>query len=271
LKGNLRWYTDVDLNSDSFNNYALWVEGLRGFRPWYWPMLPFYLECFQRKIKDVMSNLNEPIHSVLGIPDEIVELMPKSVIEFIGDDPLQVTFKDFVEKSGNGLNVKDKRAIDEDEILGRIAAARISKWLEWSVLQGQDILVDAPHLVSRYPSLLQGDLSNVNIWNRTATFEKFEQLGLKHEVIEDFRFKRDYWLSRPAWFWKKVSNDNRITEIAEPWKREITSYVFCEDSSCFYEREKCKEFKAELESPYDRRFILKFEDVDYEPKVRLYH
>ena len=39
----------------------------------------------------------------------------------------------------------------------RVAAARLGKWLERLVLPGQNVLVDAPHLVSRFPSLVAAD------------------------------------------------------------------------------------------------------------------
>jgi len=174
---------------------------------------------------------------------------------------------EIVTEPGNGLQGGDQTT---EEMAGRIAAARISKWLEQLVLPGQDILVDAPHLAFRYPSLLKGDPSNVDTWNETAKFDTFDKLGLDHEKIKECRFKKDHWLSRPAWYWDKVSNCQEIKEVSEPWTRGAIDYVFCEDSSSFHEREDCKEFVAKLDSPYVRRFIRSFEEegVDYQPRVR---
>ena len=171
-------------------------------------------------------------------------------------------------KSGNGLRGRDKKA--SDEMMGRVAAARISKWFERLVLPGQEIMIDAPHLVSRYPSLLQGDPSDVETWNKTANFERFDRLGLEIKKIEDFRLKKDFWLSRPVWFWEKLSDFSEIKEVSEPWERKPTDFLFCEDSSCFYKREDCREFRADVEL-YTQRFLRSesFKGVEYRPKVRL--
>lgn len=269
LKGNLESYADLDIRSKDLGNPGLWGEKREKFRPWNWPHLLDFLGSFEKRVDDVIrnNNLKKPICHLLGIPEEVVRTFPKSVSEFIGGDPAKTTFREFVENSGNGLQEKDKKAADE--MVGRIGAARISKWLEQLVLPGQDILVDAPHLVYRYPSLLKGNPLNVNTWNKTAKFASFKNLGLDYSKIEKFRFKKYYWLSRPAWFWKGVSEYQKIVEVSEPWKKKTTVFAFCEDISSFYKRENCKEFDAELESPYVRRFVRYFPRVKYRPIERL--
>jgi len=265
LKGNLESYADLNVGSSQLDNPGLWGGETRGFRPWYWPELPNYLESFQERVKDLKDHLNDPISDYLGIRD-IVRTLPRSVGQFIGRDPVKTTFRDFVTKTGKGLQERDKNATDV--MVARIAAARISKWMERLVLPGQDILIDAPHLVSRYPSLLRGTPSDVKTWDKTARFETYEKLGLDHKRIEAFRFKKEFWLSRPAWFWGALSNYQNIKEVSEPWMREATDYVFCEDSSRFHKREECKEFVPESESPYVQRFVRYFKGVDYQPRLR---
>jgi len=270
LKGHPESYADLNIGSKQLDNPGLWGGETVGFRPWYWPVLPKYLDSFKKKVGDIKGNLNEPICRFLGIPKEIVEILPRTVGEFIGDYPHETTFKEFIAKSGNGLRGKDNEAIDEmgEEAIERIVVARISKWLERLVLPGQDILVDAPHLVSRYPSLLKGDHTKDETWNMTAKFDTFEKSGLDYELIDEFRFEKDHWLSRPAWFWNQISDSQKIKEVCEPWKREKTDLVFCEDSSRFYKRENCKEFVFESESPYIRRYVRGFEEIEYRPIVR---
>jgi len=267
LRGHPESYADLNVGSRQLDNAGLWGGGTRGFRPWYWPQVPRYLESFQDRMNDVKKHVDDPICEVLGIKD-VVKLLPRSVSEFIGGTPSRTTFRDFVARSGNGLRGRDKHA-DVDTI-AKIGAARVSKWLERLVLPGQDILVDAPHLASRYPSLLEGDHSRLDTWNKTTDLGTFESLNLDHKAIEEFRFKKDMWLSRPAWFWQRLSECRKIKEVSEPWKREATKYVFCEDSSSFHERKYCREFVAESDSPYVRRFLRYFKDVDYRPKVRLF-
>jgi len=149
--------------------------------------------------------------------------------------------------------------------MARIATARISKWMQNLVLPAQDVLVDAPHLVLRYPSLLDGDREKDETWNNTARLIAYDKLGLVNENIEEFRFKKSEWLWRPAWFWGKVAECPQITEVKEPWERESTDLVFCEDSSKFHKDETCVEFNADIDSAYTRRFVRKFDHVDYRP------
>lgn len=271
LQGNPKSFADLNISSYQLDNPGLWGGETEGFRPWYWPELPKQSKTFQKKVDDAKDHLDKPICGFLEFPKEVVEVFSRTIGEFIGDNPHKTTFKDFVTSSTNGLVGKDVKAADklDEEMMGRIAASRISKWLERLVLPGQDILVDAPHLVMRYPSLLKGDHSKVETWNMTAKFESFEKLSLNYETIERFRFKKEYWLSRPVWFSSPMSACQGIKEVHEPWTKEEIDFVFCEDGSSFYEKGKCKYFIAKMDSPYDRRFVWKFPEVEYSPKKRL--
>lgn len=272
LEGNPKSFADLNISSDQLDNHGLWGGEIDGFRPWYWLDIPKQLGTFKEKIADVKENLDSPICKFLGFPKEVLEIFSRNVGEFIGDNPHETTFRDFVKESSNVLKGKDNEATDnmDEEMIGRIAASRVSKWLERLVLPGQDILVDAPHLVMRYPSLLKSDHTRVENWNKTAKFEPFDKLSLDFETIEQFRFKKDYWLSRPVWFSSQLSNCQDVKEVLEPWTREDIDFVFCEDSSSFYEKTECRTFIAKMESPYDRRFVRYFRDgVEYSPIKRL--
>ncbi len=267
LRGNLDSYADLNIASKQLANPGLWANKMQGFRPWYWPQLISYLESFDKKVRDVREHFDDPIWEVVGMQD-IAETLPKSVIEFVGrKDPLKTTFRDFIYHSSNGLRRKDKNPVLDT--ICRIAAARISKWLERRVLPGQNTIVDAPHLVSRHPSLLRGDHSRVGTWNGTAALRDFRALALHHSVIEQFRCKKTHWFSRPVWFWRKIAKSERIKEVSTPWEKEPLRYRFCEDASKFYVKRECKDFIAEVDSPYDRRYIRLFPAVDYQPRVRL--
>jgi len=268
LRGHPESFCDVNIGSKQLGNEGLWNRRTEGFRPWHWPPLLNYLKSLDNKFSEVVSHLDNPIGDVIEIKD-ITMYSPRSVTEFIGGDPAKITFRKFVEKSENGLRGRDKSA--SDEMVGRIASARLSTWLEQIVLPRQDLLVDAPHLVSRYPSLLKGDHSDISVWNRTTSFNTFDKIGLNYETIEEYRFRKVHWLSRPAWFWIGLSRSAQIKEIKEPWETETTKYVFCEDSSNFQEKERCKTLYMESDSPYNRRFIRYFADegVDYQPRARL--
>lgn len=266
LRESIDSFADLNISSVQLENLGLWGEKWEDFRPWYWPQLPDALESFEKKVKLVEENIDEKVCSILGLQD-VIRAMSKSAMAFIGKNPADVTFQEFVNKSGNGLRRKDKNK--DRHLIARIATARISKWMQNLVLPAQDVLVDAPHLVSRYPSLLNGEHEKEETWNNTAKLVDYDKLGLVNEKIEEFRYKESEWLWRPVWFWGKVSESPHIIEVKEPWERESTDLVFCEDSSRFHKDKKSIGFNADIDSAYTRRFVRKFDSVDYRPMALL--
>lgn len=276
LRGQPQSFADLYVGGRQLSNSGLWgvTEVTEvDFRPWCWPILPDYLRDFEKKVEDVKESLAEdvrmPICEVLGFSPDLFNVLPRSIAQFVGLDPAKTTFRRFVLKSDSGLRPKDAVQEANDDVVARIGAARISKWLERFVLPEQDILVDAPHLISRYPSLMTGDVTNIETWNRTARLTSHEELGLTTELIEPFRLKKDHWLSRPVWFWDELRECEDILEVREPWKVKRPNWVFCEDASRFYE-EGYREFVAETESPFSRRFVRVFEGVKYHPSTRFF-
>ena len=281
LRGDLDSFADLNLGEHQLKNPDLWRgnwgDSRQGFRPWYWPNLRDSLCNFDERVRDVQGNLEAPISEFLNFDAELFQLLPREIVQFIEKpekkEHFQTTFWEFVVESGNGLRLKDTKGLNKginDHILARVGAARISKWLEQLVLPEQDILVDAPHLISRYPSLITGDQKKIKTWNKIAQLIGHDKLGLNTGLIEPYRFKKDHWVSRPVWFWDKVRECERIREIIEPWVTVKPDWVFCEDASYFYNRENCREFLADTASPFIRRFLKYFDEdeVDYRPRVR---
>lgn len=256
LRRNPNSFADLNLGSRQLGNPALWHEPWKGFRPSYWPMLPIALKAFENRVKELKGNLGKRILSYLGFLPQITETLPRSTKEFLGsgNEPEVVSFREFVTESGNGLRRKDETL--DDESVARIAAARVSKWLERMVFSGQDVLVGAPHLVSRFPSLLAGNPKATETWNKTTSFKGLRSLGMRYGRIAPFRFDKQDWLSRPAWFWKPLSNFAEIAEVADPWSTERPDFVFSEDLSKFLPRGAAREFVADLPSPFVRRFVV---------------
>lgn len=273
LKGHPESYADLNIPSNSLFNPGLWFEPWNGFRPWYWPLLPKAAEEFERRVDDVAAHLDEPILSYLGIANVKSINLSRTAAQFIttlkNSNPFKTTFRDFVEDSGNGLRGRVEKGDKplSDLYIARIAAARIYSWLENIILSGQDTLVDAPHLISRFPSLSRLGLQDIAAWNGIVSFKDYKALGLDL-VIEPFRFQKQDWLSRPAWFWSEISNCERIKEVSDPFSVERPNQVFCEDVSRFVLQESAKEFVAELGSPFVRRYVAYLEGVEYSPSVR---
>jgi hypothetical protein len=271
LRGNPDSFADLNVGSEQINNPNLWGGKRSGFFPWHWPLLPKYLKDFRRRVNDVKAALNESnepsIRDVLGMSEDLFALLPRSAAQFLGNDPENVTFREFVRNSGNALRRKDSDTTP-DEVLARVGAARISKWLERVVLPAQSILVDAPHLVSRYPSLLNENTRSMEAWNNTARRELPDHGRVIVGSLAKHRFSRAHWLSRPAWVWPEVSSDREIPEVNEPWTTSQTPFCFCEDASRFYRPTDCERFVAEVDSPFVQRFVKRFSGVDYRPAVR---
>jgi hypothetical protein len=282
LRGHPESFADINLGGTQISNDGLWQEPWSGFRPWAWPLLINGIRNLESQVDDLLAdeNLDKPVLKYLGFGEEVIATLPRSTREFLGsgDKPQDTTFRKFVLESANGVRPKDNAL--SDEFIARIAAARISKWLERLVLPGQDILVDAPHLVSRYPSLLAGNRSEATTWNQTTSFLGITKLGLHHQRINKYRFEKSNWLSRPTWLWRPLTKDEKIKEVSDPWSLEKTDYVFCEDISKFVKRGIAREFVAELPSPFVRRFVVNptttegrklaksASEVDYIPAVR---
>jgi hypothetical protein len=267
LKGHPESYCDLNLSGGQICNSGLWGKTRPKYRPWYWPELTEYIITGQKRIEETKNHIDDSFIHVVGLED-IVDNLSTPADEFVELDIRKATFREFATESGKGLKKKDVN-LDED-ILATIAATRLSKWLERLVLAGQDILVDAPHLVSRYPSILKTDHKKREEWNKT-TLSNLQDLPLYVEKIEQYRFKKDFWLSRPAWFLDSLSNSSQIAEITEPWKKENSKFRFCEDSSTFESLKNSREFRAGVNSVYVQRFINRplIEGIDYQPKTKL--
>lgn len=268
LTGHPESYADLSIGSAQLRNRGLWAETSNDFRPWHWPILPLYLAAFNLKTKLVSENVAAPIFESLGIAD-LASNLPRSALEFVGGEPSKRSFAEFVTDSNRALQGRDREGKHDEESIGRIAAARLSKWVERQVLPGQDVLIDAPHVVSRFPSLLDGDPTSIENWNKTAAFKGHGDLGMHDDRIEEYRLKEEVWASRPVWLWNQVANMQDIPEVSEPWKGKEYDFVFCEDSSSFRAASDAKEFISEVDSSYRRRYIAKFEGVNYTPIVRL--
>jgi hypothetical protein len=269
LRGHLESYADLNIPSDSISNLGMWTEPWDHFRPWSWPLLPQAVEKMARRVDEVQEHLDEKCLEFLGFIDARALTLPRSIIEFLsGVKPEEASFRDFVnsEGSGNGLRGRKERPIN-DEAIARIAAARIGCWLEYDILPGQDILVDAPHLVSRFPSLLGEGAQDVAAWTQTASFSEPAMIGL-NPVIEPYRFTRSNWLSRPAWFWNDLRDNEIIEEVRNPFAILRLEQAFCEDISKFKPKDEVREFVADLNSPYSRRYVNYIEGKHYTPQVR---
>jgi len=262
-------WADVDIHSTQIGNEGLWSEPWTGFRPWHWPLLPQAVKAFRRNVRKFRRLLDQPIAKALGMTADMVAVLPESVWEQVarGSDRSKATVRQVVDGVPMGLRPKER--LFDDDAATRFAVARLTKWLCQVVLPGQNILVDAPHLVSRLPCLLErGKKPTSGTLNELGLISNTRPKGLDDRLIRRYAFDGSGLLDRPAWFWPSVSKDTKIPDIKEPWNVEPLPLVFCEDLSQFVAPEAARQFKAEVDSPYSARFVANPRSSKLSAKLR---
>ena len=253
-------FADLHLGAVQIGNPGLWSGSFEGYRPWHWPVLPKARLNFEKCVEDVRENLDQPILEFLGL-GRFIDWMPKRAHDFfLGSGNIEtVRFKDFVKQARVGIESKDELP---PEYMARVAAARLLALLNGLILPEQSILVDAPHLVSRFPSLIRDGDQDIHYWNRLCEPLNEEIDELLVEVLTEHRFKRQHWLWRPVWYWPDVARDERISEVRDPWSVKDIDWVFCENVSRFVPAEFADDFRADVSPPFNKRFVLKRESPE---------
>jgi hypothetical protein len=264
LRDHPETHADLHIGSDHLGNPALWKDSnWSGFRPWYWPVLPTAVEAFSRRVDDLAGAMDERVVDWLGLQD-VAPGLPRSIKQFLRDE--QTTFEGFARDSGFGFESTDLPFHASGT--AHVAASRVAKWLESMVVTGQDVLIDAPRLLSRYPSLL-GAEGLARLKEVPLSPDIVAGFGLEQTAAEPHRFVRDAWLSKPAWFRARVMDDQALSENVEGLPAE-SGLRFAEDASCFLAVDQTRGFVADLASPFLQRFARRepFEGVEYQPSIR---
>lgn len=253
-------FADLHLGDVQIGNPGLWTDSFEGYRPWHWPALPNARVDFEKCIEDVRENLDAPILDFLGL-ERFVDWLPKRAHDFfLGSGTMETArFSTFVKRARSGLESKDELPPD---YTARVAAARLIALVNGLILPEQSILVDAPHLVSRFPSLVRDGYQNIDGWNRLCDPVNEEIDGLLADVLTEHRFERQHWLWRPVWYWPDISRDERIPEVKDPWTVKDVDWVFCENISRFVPIALAEDFRADVSPPFDKRFVFKSESPD---------
>ena len=250
-------FADLHIDGEQLGNPGLWRVEFSGYRPWHWPVIPRVIGNFEDCIKDVKAHLDEPVFDFFGL-NRVIDAVPWKVHEFLnlrGGPADTVTFQDFIDHSSTGREAKDKLTRAQTY---RVAAARIGALLNSVIMPDQNALVDAPHLVSRFPSLIKAGNETIESWNRLCNPTESDVLGILDDGLKQYQFKQPHWLWRPAWYWPEIHQDESIEEVKDPWKSGglNTEWVFCENVSKFLPAECVQPFRALVSPPYMKRFLL---------------
>ena len=163
------------------------------------------------------------------------------------------------------------------EIVAKIVAAEIDKWLRRDVVGPQDVLVDLPHLLMRMPFLLGDKVADVDRWHDSLMSEE-PPFGLDQEIYDQHimkaRFSHDRLLKSPCFWWPKLKEDEILNDLFFGSNGSWPDVVFCEDISQFSnfspsgEDTKPMEFSAEFEGSWSRRYASLLSCRKYSPKSR---
>ncbi|RTE93073.1 hypothetical protein [Bradyrhizobium sp. LVM 105] len=272
LRPQLDSFADLNIAADDLKNSGLWSKSSwKGYRAWSWPIITDAISLLEQRVADVQkTNHKTRIIDFLELPPSVVERLATSALELLGSQGSKAesaTLDDLIRSPILGLRGREatdrKRQPAQD---ARIVAARLSAWLNL-ILAPQDVLVDAPHLAQRCPSLLGktvsiASLKKTNLLDPTKTIFGSSSLAKA-------KFKKPFWFDRPVWFWTEIERLKLTSEIREPWNSVDDRFVFCEDTSVFKQRSAAKRFQSDLVSPYRTRHVERVAGVDYQPAHRL--
>ena len=269
LRGNLSSHADLNLQADLLGNPGLWTDPpWEGFRPWHWQTLHRAVKTQRTRQKLVVEHFDKAIVDVLRMREEDLLCLSDTAVGFVAPDARDLagvrkhTFRSFASTLGNGERTL---ALLDNEAACRFVAARVGKWLEREVLGPQDVLIDLPHLIQRFPFLWEEDLANPAIW--TAAVCGGEEV--KRRVPEGCWFEPAAFLSRPAVWSSRLLEQAGIRETRASYDySRVPPLVFLEDTSTFEELQRATQFRAGHHNAYDRRFAKCVAGKVYAPQRR---
>lgn len=247
-------FADLHVGDAQIGNPGLWQTGFEGYRPWHWPVVPHAAANFDMCVDDVLRNPSQGVLEFFGL-DDYVHRISWRAHDFLATTRKieDVTFGNFVTSGPGGIARKDELIPEQ---AARVAAARIGAILNSIILPEQDLLVDAPHLVSRFPSLIADGCKDVDALNRFRAPIDDGIHKLLSSNLAKHKFRRPHWLWRPVWYWPAISRDEAIDEVDNPWNIQELDAVFCEDISRFVPRAAARDFRAIVSSLFFKRFMF---------------
>jgi hypothetical protein len=272
LRPQLDSFADINIAADDLKNTGLWNNTpWRGYRPWSWPIMTDLINLLGKRIRDVeKADAKERVVDFLGFPTSAVERLPTVALELLGSQQSKADAANLFDVLRSpvlglrGREATDRRRQPAQD--ARIIAARLSAWLN-VILAPQDVLVDAPHLAQRCPSLVADNPTAVAL-GKTCVLSSDKSI-FRDSALAKTKLKKHFWFDRPVWFWTEIERLRLTKEVRDPWHGVDDRFVFCEDTSAFKRRSASKSFQSDLASPYRTRFASRVGGIDYQPAHRL--
>ena len=209
LRGHLESHADLNIGAEFIAVPGLWREPpWTGFRPWKWQTLNGAVGTQRARQKVVQTQFGQSILNTVGMQSEDASRLSDSAFGFLSPNAnsyqslMEVTFQSFLRTASDGRDLRIL-ADSHQESATRVASARIGKWLEREVLGGQDVLIDVPHLLQRFPFVLGDSVTNLDMWNSAI----HDRTVVGRVVGEDAWFSPKDILSRPAIWTNRFQSD----------------------------------------------------------------
>lgn len=306
LIGDYATRADLALNTHHLSNPALWTkrrtEAHNGFLPWYWPKLLDVGINRSEKIQFIKKHLDGNICKSLGISTNDYISLSRQARSLLSQaeetrvaklsvektSGMTATFREIFLCSSRSLpNEQERKNLsreseshrDVQEIMARVVAADIDYWFRRDVLGPQEFLVDIPHLLMRMPFLLGDGADDIEWWNASLDTAMSDPTHcLDHALfsthLESARFEHEILGTQPYFIWSKLRDDEKLNANFSTKSIKWADTVFCEDRSEFLPVDPEKglsqprEFVAQFEGSWNRRYVAEIEGVRYVPKTR---
>ena len=286
LFGDYQSLADLALNTEHLSSHRLWGGKSEGdFAPWYWPRIADAANRKKKQIEFIADNFNRPVWEALGFPkdaNEYLSLQARSPLSSIEGKEWETSFNSFFNRSRAlpPAEIAKLATVQEQsakKAVHRISAYEVDRWLRRDVLGAQDVLIDLPHLVAQMPFLLGAKANNLEHWNEVLQYEK-PTFGLNEQLFQTHLaraiFSHSMWVPEPCFWWPILKSDEKLTELffaadGDGWP----DAVFCEDVSRFMNisgtETPPKEFEAEIDGSWRRRYIVQKSNMKYSPLSRI--
>lgn len=286
LFGDYQSLADLALNTGHLSNPRLWGENSEGeFAPWYWPRIVEAADRRKKQIEFIADNFSRPVWEALGFPkdaNEYLSLQARSPLSSTEGKEWETSFGSFFSRSRTLPPAEiTKLATIQDQsarkAVHRISAYEIDRWLRRDVLGPQDVLIDLPHVLAQMPFLLGDKANDLDHWNEVLQYKK-PAFGLDDQLFEMHLapaiFSHSMWVPEPCFWWPILKSDENLTELffaadGDGWP----DAVFCEDASRFISMSgpdtPPKEFEAEIDGSWRRRYIVQHSNKKYSPLSRI--
>ena len=277
---------DLHINDQFIAQDGLWLKCPReegAFRPWCWPLLLTAAKLQKARVDELTEflateeNQNTAILDYFSFGEAARNRLSRSAKAFLHPaiPARDVNFLQFVRGNAKAVGIKDGEqmwARRDTEMIARVCARRIAKWLTHFVLGSQDVLIDLPHLVAQLPFLVPSDRRvSEDFWNSLAVPEGAAIKELAEDV-DAARFVRGEWFDRPVFWWDEFDTEENFEKLISAGAVNEGGLVFCEDASSFHPVDLCRRFVAAFQSTSDNRFVRWFDvenpNYNYSPQSR---